>query len=123
MKMKWVRQNPKTEDCCGQCAAAMLLGIGKREALRRFGHEIGTTTTEMRRVMRRGGLKVGPRMRKFAGFDAIESPRALLLGYWKKYPHWLVWNEGRVFDPVEGIIDLRRRRLPRKIRVTHWVAV
>ena len=121
--MKWVRQNAQTEDCCGQCAAAMLLGIGKREVMARFGHDEGTTTTEMRQLLRRGGLRVGPRMRKFASFEAIPTPRALLLGYWKKYPHWFVWNDGRIFDPVDGIIDLSKRKQPKHLRVTHYVSV
>ena len=29
--MRWVRQDPLTEDCCGQCCAAMLLGMSKRD--------------------------------------------------------------------------------------------
>lgn len=121
--MRWIRQDPWTEDTCGQCSVAMLLEIGKREAIARVGHEDGTTTTEIRRVLASGGLQVAPRLRAFQGFDAIPTPRAMLLGYWKKYPHWFVWNDGRVFDPVEGIIDVRGGTLPRRLRVTHHLPV
>jgi hypothetical protein len=121
--MRWVRQNPLTEDTCGQCSAAMLLSIGKREAIARMGHDLGTTTREMATMLRRGGLHVAPRLAPFRGFDAIPTPRALLLGYWKKYPHWFVWNDGRVFDPVEGVFRLRERALPRHLSVTHYLWV
>ena len=121
--MRWIREDARTEDSCGQCSAAMLLGISKREAIRRFGHDEGTTTTEMRRVLERSGLWVAPRIRKFKGFDQIPTARAMLSGYWKKYPHWFVWDDGRVGCPVEGIIDLSRRRLPRTLRVTHHLPV
>jgi len=121
--MRWIRQNPITEDSCGQCSAAMLLDIGKREAIARVGHDTGTTTREMATVLRAGGLRVAPRLRPFRSFDALPTPRALLLGFWKRYPHWFVWNDGRVFDPVDGIVDVRRRALPRHLKVTHFLAV
>ena len=121
--MRWVRQNPKTEDSCGQCCAAMLLSIAKREAIARVGHDEGTTTREMARVLRAGGLRVGPRLQKLRAFDAIPTPRALLLGSWRRYPHWMVWNSGRVLDPVDGIIHVRKSGLPRWIAVTHYLWV
>lgn len=121
--MRWVRQNPTTEDSCGQCSAAMLLAIPKREAIRRVGHDLGTTTREMAKVLRDGGLRVGPRLKRLRSFDAIPTPRALLLGTWRRYPHWLVWGEGRVIDPVDGIFPLAKKPLPRWIRVTHYLAV
>src|SRR5687768_10062238 len=121
--MRLIRQDPVTEDTCGQCSLAMLLGISKREAIALVGRDDGTTTTEMRTILRRGGRWVAPRLRKFVGFDAIPTPQALLLGYWKKYPHWFVWNAGRVFCPVEGIILVKRDGLPRRLKVTHHLPV
>jgi hypothetical protein len=101
----------------------MLLAIGKREAIARTGHDLGTTTREMATLLRSGGLHVAPRLVPFRGFDAIPTERALLLGTWRVYPHWFVWNDGRVFDPVEGIFRVRERRLPRHLRVTHFLSV
>ena len=122
--MRWVRQNPLTEDACGQCSAAMLLDIGKREAIARVGHDLGTTTREMIDLLRGGGLEVASRLRRMRSFDEIPTRRALLLGYWKTYPHWMAWNRGRVFDPVEGIFHVEKDGLPRTLKVTHhlWVA-
>ena len=121
--MRWIRQNPVTEDSCGQCCAAMLLDIGKRESIARVGHDEGTTTREMVLLLRAGGLRVSSRLRPFRGFDAIATSRALLLGWWREHPHWFVWNDGRVVDPVEGVFDLRRRPLPRHLKVTHYISV
>jgi hypothetical protein len=119
--MRWVRQNPLTEDTCGQCSLAMLLAIGKREAIRRVGHDLGTTTREMATHLAQGGLRVAPRLARFRGFAAVPTPCALLLGFWRRYPHWFVWNDGRVFDPVEGIFDVRAAPLPRRLTVTHYL--
>jgi hypothetical protein len=119
--MRWVRQNPITEDTCGQCCLAMLLGIPKREAIARIGHDLGTTTREMADALRDGGLHVGPRLRRFVGFEKIPTPRALLLGYWKRYPHWMVWNAPRVHDPVEGVLHALRDGLPRRLILTHYL--
>ena len=120
VRMRWVRQNPVTEDSCGQCCAAMLLGIGKREAIARVGHDLGTTTREMADVLRGGGLDVAPRLRPFRSFERIATERALLLGFWKRYPHWMAWHRGRLYDPVEGVFHVARGvRLPRRLRVTH----
>jgi hypothetical protein len=121
--MRLIRQDARTEDTCGQCSLAMLLGISKREAIALVGRDDGTTTSEMRAILRRKGRWVAPRLRKFVGFEAIPTRHALLLGYWKKYPHWFVWNEGRVFCPVEGIIDLNRKKLPARLRITHYLPV
>jgi len=101
----------------------MLLGISKREAIARVGHDDGTTTREMIEVLAAGGLRVGGRLRPVATLEAIAAPRALLLGKWKKYPHWMVWSRGRVFDPVEGVYDARRGGLPRTLTVTHHLPV
>jgi hypothetical protein len=122
--MRWVRQDPVTEDCCGQCCAAMLLGKTKRDILLQVGHDEGTTTREMMRLLRDGGLTIGPRLRKLRAFADIPTPHALLLGAWRRYPHWMVYDTGRVLDPVEGVLDVRGATLPNWIRVTHylWVA-
>ena len=101
----------------------MLLQIHKREAIRRVGHDLGTTTREMARVLRDGGLRVGSRLKRVRALDRIPAERALLLGTWRRYPHWMVWHDGRVIDPVEGIFSPRRRPVPRWIRVTHYLAV
>ena len=101
----------------------MLLAISKREAIRRVGHELGTTTREMARVLRAGGLHVGPRLKRLRALEAIPADRALLLGTWRRYAHWMVWHEGRLVDPVEGVFPLRRREVPRWIRVTHYLPV
>lgn len=121
--MRWIRQNPVTEDTCGQCCVAMLLGIGKRAAIARVGHDEGTTTREMATALRSGGFVVAPRLRPFDAFDAIPTRRALLLGFWKRYPHWMAWSAGRLYDPVEGVFDVRRVRLPRRLRVTHFLGL
>lgn len=121
--MRWIRQDPITEDTCGQCAVAMLLGISKREAVARVGHDEGTDTPELASVLRGGGLLVGSRLRRVRDLERIATPRALLLGFWKRHPHWMVWNDGRVFDPVEGIIAARTRGLPPVLRVTHYLWV
>ena len=121
--VRWIRQDPVYEDTCGQCCLAMLLGVGKRRVIAAIGHDEGTTTREMIVALRRGGFVVAERLRKFRTFEAIPTPRALLLGYWKEYPHWMAWSQGRLFDPVEGIVDLRRTRLPRRLRVTHYLSL
>jgi hypothetical protein len=121
--MRWIRQNPVTEDSCGQCCIAMLLAIGKREAIARVGHDLGTTTRELTDVLRAGGMNVGPRLRPVRTWREIAAERALLLGFWKRYPHWMVWNGGRLFDPVEGIIPVHRVGLPRVLKVTHYLGV
>ncbi len=101
----------------------MLLAIRKRDAIARVGHDLGTTTREMAKVLRDGGLRVAPRLKKLHTFDAIPTARALLLGTWRRYPHWMVWNRGRVLDPVEGVLPVQPKGLPRWIRVTHYLAV
>jgi len=121
--MRWIRQDPVTEDTCGQCAIAMLLGISKREAIKRVGHDTGTDTPELARVLRAGGLRVGRSLRRIRDLERIATERALLLGFWKRYPHWMVWNDGRIFDPVEGIVPVRIRGLPPVLRVTHYLSV
>jgi hypothetical protein len=102
----------------------MLLGRTKRDVLTEVGHDEGTTTQEMMRVLRRGGLTIGPRLRRLRDFGDIPTPRALLLGAWRRYPHWMVYHRGRVLDPVEGVLAVRGGALPPWIRVTHylWVA-
>ncbi len=121
--MRWVRQDPWTEDACGQCCAAMLLGIPKREAVRRVGHALGTTTREMAKVLRDGGLRVAPRLQRVKSSLAIPTERALLLGTWRRYAHWMVWTEGRLIDPVEGPFFVAKKPVPSWIRVTHYLAV
>lgn len=121
--MRWVKQDPVTEDSCGQCCAAMLLAIPKSEAIARVGHDEGTTTREMARVLRSGGLKVGGRLKKLRSFEHIPTSRALLLGTWRRYPHWMVWDDGAVVDPVEGRFALEKPGLPRWIRVTHFLEI
>ena len=101
----------------------MLLQIHKREAIRRVGHDLGTTTREMARVLRDGGLRVGSRLKRIRALERIPTERALLLGTWRRYPHWMVWHDGRLIDPVEGIFPLRHKPVPRWIRVTHYLPV
>jgi hypothetical protein len=100
----------------------MLLSISKREAIARVGHPLGTTTREMAKVLRDGGLEVGRGLRRLSSLDRISSPRALLLGTWRRYPHWMVWQKGLIIDPVEGKLPLSRG-VPRWIRVTHYLPV
>jgi hypothetical protein len=121
--VRWIRQDPETEDTCGQCCLAMLLSIGKKEAILRIGHDEGTTTSEMARALREAGLIVGRGLRPIANPLRIRTPRALLLGTWRRYPHWMVWNAGKIHDPVEGIIDVRAGERVRWVRVTHYVSV
>jgi hypothetical protein len=101
----------------------MLLSIGKREAILLIGHDAGTTTREMARALRRGGLEVGRGLRPIANPLRIRTPRALLLGTWRQYPHWMVWNDGKIHDPVEGIVDFRAGARIRWLRVTHYLSV
>jgi hypothetical protein len=101
----------------------MLLSIHKREAIRRVGHDLGTTTREMAKVLRDGGLLVGSRLKRLRNLHVIPAERALLLGTWRRYPHWMVWHDGRLIDPVDGIFRLRTKPLPRWIRVTHYLPV
>ena len=101
----------------------MLLEIGKRTAIAHVGHDEGTTTREMVTALRRGGFLVAPRMRRFDAFESIPTPRALLLGFWRQYPHWMAFSRGQLYDPVEGVFDVRRAALPRRLRVTHFLAL
>ena len=103
--MNHVRQ-PRNSNLCGQTSTAMVIGVSLEESIGLFGSRGKTATRQLVAVLRSRGFVVPDRLVRFTSFDEI--PTLCLLhsvsvrrsrGYpdWK---HWMVWAEGRVWDPL-----------------------
>lgn len=103
--MRHVRQ-PRKSNLCGQSSTAMVVEVSLEESIELFGSRGKTATRQLVAVLRARGFEAPDRLSRFTSFDLI--PELCLLhsvsksrsrGYpdWK---HWMVWAEGRVWDPL-----------------------
>lgn len=94
---------PLRSTICGQCCVAMLTGATLRRVINLVGHEHGTRTKELVRVIRRLGYDCDDRLRapRDLAKELADKPRALvkLTFDTRSTWHWLAWADGKVYDP------------------------
>jgi len=101
---QWWEQPDRTR-ICGQIALAVITGLSVEQAIRQVGHEHGTTTRVLARHLRAFGYECGDRCRRRARSEMPDLALAQLHSpNWRGW-HWIVVDDGVVFDGRE-----RRRR-------------
>lgn len=101
--MTQIITQPLESSICGQCCVAMLTGSSLRKVINLVGHEHGTKTRELAKVLRRLGYDCPDRLRHVKDLEASlrRVERALVKITWKHVRgwHWVAWADGVVFDP------------------------
>lgn len=102
--MNLIRQ-PRPSKLCGQCCVAMLTDTPVEQIIKLVGHNHGTRTHELVRVLRMLGFSTVPRLKVVRG--ALPERcicKALVPG--KAGWHWVVHYKGKIYDPDAGIWDV-----------------
>lgn len=91
---------PPGSNLCGQACVAMAAGVSLARAIAVIGHRSGTHTHEVRRALLTLGLKPAERLKRVSRTKPALPRRGIVaIGKGRKYAHWmLTWN-GRIFDP------------------------
>ena len=98
-------KQPVNSRCCGQACVAMLAGVTLNESVRIFGKRSTTTTKDVVAALRKLGIQCGDRAVRL-GKGVWKSGRCMVVVHAKgdkKYLHWVVYGDGRYYDPAAGI--------------------
>lgn len=95
---------PPGSFCCGQCCVAMITGITRKEAVKKFGTKGSTTTKAVRRALLKLGYGAGERLKTFRREASLPGLCMLVLKYENRASgHWVVYCDGLIYCPGRGI--------------------
>lgn len=100
--MQWVKQ-PDGSNLCGQVAVAVVAGISLEKSIELFGKKGCTRTKDVVRVLRQLGFHCPDRLsRKFP----LQKVKIAKLCYPNSNrSHWVVYNENKIYDGINGDKD------------------
>ena len=111
--MKTVLQ-PHGSKMCGQACVAMAAGLSLPEAIHRMDKHRATGFTDIRKALILSGLTVGAKTErvKYHGKRAQNIPKraiAKLRHKDKTNAHFVLWWDGKMYDPEEYLPYAKRR--------------
>ena len=95
---------PLGSSLCGQTCVAMIAGVSIEESIAAFGGTRGgTRTRQLVDALHKLGIRCGePPLIRIDGDCFISDTCIVKLHFeWTKRTHWVVWHEGRYYDPSE----------------------
>ena len=95
---KWIKQPNKP--ICGQVAIAVVIGKSLKEIIKIFGHEHGTKTKELVKVLRKFGYSCPNKLKRLK--QKPELAIGKLKHKLKKGWHWVVIDRDKIYDGVRG---------------------
>ncbi len=113
MKIEHLRQ-PAGSRLCGQTCVAMVAGVSIDKAVEVIGHTHGTRTREISAGLNKLGFLCDSKLKVLSKTKPLleQLPDlAIVNSRWKaehrKTPggHWVVWHDGRVYDPEFNFVD------------------
>jgi len=105
--MKLVKQ-PRGSRVCGQACVAMLADTDLKNGIKLVGHVGGTWGHHLAAALKRAYVPCADKLvRGEPDGDAL-----LFFKYPSNRRHWVVWYDGKYYDPLEGIF----RRVPKYLR-------
>ena len=124
--MKIVSQKTNTL-ICGHCCVAMISGYPLSDVIDFIGHDRGTSTKELTRVLRKIGFSCSRRAKRIGKYSILPDLCILISrsannnkGNW----HWILYNKGKIYDsrcrkPHEYEKYIKRK----KVRITSYIEI
>jgi len=94
-------QQPEGSKTCGHHCIAMIAGISVERVIELIGHDKGTNNHQLQKALKKLGFNSECRVYKNKKYI---SPLSILLFKWKKGGHWVVCEDGKIFDPGKPYI-------------------
>lgn len=93
-----------TDYLCGQACVAMLAGVTVEEVIAVMQNDKGTGKKDIERALNHYGIKQAKTMTK--ADNASVLPKVCILKVLlPKYAHWLLFYDGKYYDPEFGLTD------------------
>ncbi len=96
--MKLVRQ-PGGSSLCGQACIATICKVSLDEACKLAGTKGCTTTKQLIQALTQMGMCTAPRLKR----GMPESGLAILKVTHRWRSHWVIWKNGKFYDPAAGV--------------------
>ena len=105
-----------TEYLCGQSVIAMLAGVSVNEVISVMQNDKGTSTQELRDVLKWYGLKTATKARlRYA--EEMQLPECCILSVkLPEYGHWSLYYKGKYYDPEFGALN----KLPEQAKLRYY---
>jgi hypothetical protein len=120
---------PVGSSLCGQTCVAMLAGITLDQAIEAFGGKKGgTRTKDVVAALRKLAINCGdPPLTRFTGDNCLPDTCIVKLHIdGAKHTHWVVWHEGRFYDPSwygDSCLNKTKNKYRQGIRHTSYLPV
>ncbi len=115
-KINYIKQ--PTEYLCGQACVAMLAGVTVEEVVSVMKNDKGTGKKDIEAALNHYGIKQAKTMTK--ADNASVLPKACILKVLlPKYAHWILYYDGRYYDPEFGLTDT----LYQKARIQSYLEI
>lgn len=124
--MKLVRQGKDTKTC-GHCCVAMLANAPVEEVIKLIGHDHGTRTTELRKVLLRSyGIITDTKLRRTRKDKPLPKVCILHIKYpWnpKHNGHWVILKGDIVYCPTWGKYEVHLHKTHGLGRIVSYLQV
>lgn len=96
--MNLIQQPPRSR-CCGQACVAMVVDKPLADVIKVFGKRGGTDHRDVMAALEHYGRK--PELREYT----TAADTAILKYQQGRWGHWVVYHNGKIYDPVAGVYD------------------
>ncbi len=128
--MKIVRQ-PKDSKICGHCCLSMITGKSIPTIIKLIGHEEGTTTKELVRILKKLKIKSGKRLKVIKDYSELPEKAIVKIKYkYSRNWHWVVFYKGLIYDPGfkrGGVYEINKLynkgRYPTTAKITSYLEI